>query len=216
VVTDALEALLDDLDGHESVPYPSLTRDELLSLGDEPLLLDTDDVEWLDRLSPGTRAEVVATAQRGLVARDLVSARDAETLDVDRRVRMILALRRVPAFVTLAGSASDHPVFRCYGVLGPDGTAAVLVEVRRMPGVGEYRLCTPRYAAGVVSRFLLTPSPGRRRLEMFPPGSLTHGERYFVVPPGTLRTPSGQESPATPGGLAELITARWTGYVLAS
>lgn len=57
--------LFDELGDEPFVAYPPLTRDELVSLGDEPLLRDVDDTRWWADLDERTRAEVRATAQRG-------------------------------------------------------------------------------------------------------------------------------------------------------
>lgn len=229
--------MFDEIADKPCVPYPSLTRDELLALADAPLLNDADDAGWWDALTVQARHEVLATAQRGLLARGLVSIdrSDAEQLDIGRPLRTVLALRRAPAFVTLIGNTRHpSPVLRCYGAVDADGRIAVLIEARVITGVAEYLLCSPSYAATTAARLLLAPPDAedpeavegpqelggrivRRRLEIFPPGSLHHGHRYLAFAgktAGALASVdddghAGQPREAGEQTVAELIAGHW-------
>ncbi len=223
----AVEQLFDDLGDEEYVSYPPLTRDELVGLGDEPLLRDIEDLTWWSDLDERTRTEVSATAQRGLLARGLVALdpAGATRIDVTPRVRTVLALRSAPAFVTLVGNVGrPSPTLRCYGVLGPEQRVAVLVEARIMTGIAEYLLCRPAYAAGVVTRFLLAPPDAsdpdarpapdglgthvvQRRLELFPPGSLDRGQR-FLASAGTAAAALAPVGPDGHAGQARSVSER--------
>ncbi len=232
-----MQQLFDQFGDEPFVPYPTLTRDELLSLNDAPLLRDTEDSAWWAGLDERTRAEVFATAQRGLLARGLVSIdpADARQLDITARVRTVLALRSAPAFVTLVGNAGQpSPGLRCYGVLGPDEQVAVLVEARIITGVAEYLLCRPNYAATVVTRFLFAPPDGsdpaaepapaalgsrmvQRRLELFAPGALDRGRRYLAsagtsagaLAPVDADGRAGQARGVTEQAVVELVSSTW-------
>jgi hypothetical protein len=236
--------LFEALGEEQFVRYPSLTRDELISIGDQPMLHDAEDLAWWDGLDEGTRAQVRATAQRGLLARGLVSldGSDPAVLDVSSPLRTVLALRRVPAFVTLVGPAAGRsPTLRCYGVLGPDSRTAVLLEARILTGVAEYLLCTPAYAATAVTRFLFAPPDpddpaavpaeaelgGRmvlRRLELFPPGELSDGRRFVAVagvsagalaPVGSDGRP-GPAAQVSEQSVVDLVSAHWAGDTVAA
>lgn len=219
-----LQARLAELAEVDHVGYPPLTRDELLSLGDRPAFADRADLTWWGGLDERTRAEVRATAQRGLLARCLASIdRDEPTaLVVDDRLALVLAVRTMPAFVTVAGNAaSGDPMLRCYGVLDAGGSlAAVLLEARLLPGVSEFVLGTPHYAATALTRLLYAPpdqsDPAAtsadhpaggvlvRRMEMFPPGITSGGRRYLIMAAATAGALATVDAAGRPGPLTEI------------
>lgn len=237
-------AIFDEFADRPFVAYPSLTRDELFALGDSPLFVDTDDAAWWGGLAEDTRPEVLASAQRGLLARGLVDidSTDNARLDVSSRLRILLALRAAPAFVTLVGNyRHPSPILRCYGVLGPDERVAVLVEARVITGVAEYLLCRPNYAATTVARLLLAPpdtedpeavpAPDelgarmvRRRLELFPPGSMERGRRFLAhagLAAGALAEVdadghAGPAREATEQSVVDLVTESWAADAVAT
>jgi hypothetical protein len=222
----------------DHVEYPAITRDELIALNDAPAFADTADLSWWGGLTDSTRDELRASAQRGLLARGLVTLDpdDPARLVVDDRIGFVLAVRSVPAFVTIAGNVSSaDPMLRCYGILGHSAElAAVLVEARLLPGVSEFVLGTPTYAATALTRCLYAQpdatdpdavavhNPAKRvvvrRMEMFPPGVRSGGRRYLAlagVTAGALAAvdATGRRGPlaeVTEQGVIDLVLAGWT------
>lgn len=221
----------------DHVDYPALTRDELISLGDTPAFADRADLAWWGGLDDATRAELRASAQRGLLARGLarIDTEDPTKLAVEDRVARTLAVRSLPAFVTIAGNVSSADVaLRCHGILDEqDALAAVLLEARLLPGISEFVLATPAYAATALTRFLFAePDPADpgavavqnpakrvvvRRMEMFPAGVVSGGRRYLVlagVMAGALATvdDTGRRGPlteVTEQAVIDLVLAGW-------
>ena len=230
-------ALLERLDGVDHVDLPTLTREELLSLGDLPAFGDADDLAWWGGLSSETRDEVAAGAQRGLLGRRLIGPdADPTRVRVDPDLQVTLAIRSAPAFLTVVGvPGRPTPSVRALGVLDEHGAvSAVLLERRPVAGVCDFVLASESYAAMAVTRFLFEPptaddpdarpvdSPLQRvllrRVETFAAGDPT-GVRHLAyagVTAGALapidaRGHAGVPVPVTEASMIDTVRAEWRG-----
>lgn len=156
-VDDTARAVLDILAAPGDGTLPSLTREELFTLSDEPVLAHGADRQWWQSLSDDGRELVAQTAQRGLVARNLLTAAaDVDGLSVDDRVCVILRARREPAWLVVMGEPADSDVqIVANGIdLEPDVSAAALVSAR-LEGVYLNRLVAATDAVPILVDWLL-------------------------------------------------------------
>ena len=72
---DDARGLVDAVLAGEDGRLPSLTREELIALGDNPVLRSAEDDAWWAGLDEAAQVAVLFTARRGLVARDLLRVR---------------------------------------------------------------------------------------------------------------------------------------------
>ena len=98
----------------DGVRLPRLTREELAALGDRPILVDAEDRAWWDGLDDSRRAEITTTARHGLLARELARP-DGDGLELDGRLKFILAVRSAPAWLASrpATRACVHTASTC-------------------------------------------------------------------------------------------------------
>lgn len=135
---------------------PSLTREEMFALSDEPVLAHGGDRTWWDGLDDVGRELVQQTAQRGLVARNLlVAALDDDGLLVDGRVRAILRARAEPSWLVVLGEPANTDVqIVASGIdLHADETTASLVSAR-LAGIYLNRLVAPASAVDILADWL--------------------------------------------------------------
>ena len=140
---------------------PSLTREELWTLSDSPVLAHAGDTAWWEALDAEERELVMQTAQRGLVARNLlVASATGDGLDVDPQVAVVLRGRSEPSWLAVLGQPADRDVqLVVSGIdLQADVTAAALVSAR-LAGIHLQRLVPPDEAVTVMSEWLLRDPP---------------------------------------------------------
>jgi hypothetical protein len=142
---------------------PALTREELHALGDQPVLGHGGDDAWWAALDGSAREMVVETAQRGLIARNLIVGSDGDPpLRVADTVQVVLRARHEPAWIlVVAEPAPDSTVpatqVALYGIdLAEYDTAAVLISAR-IEGIYAHRLTRPAAAVDAAVEWLLAP-----------------------------------------------------------
>ncbi|WP_375488718.1 hypothetical protein [uncultured Jatrophihabitans sp.] len=141
---------------------PSLTREDLFTLSDAPTLEHPGDVAWWTGLDDGGRDLVRQTAERGLLARQLLtSSPDGTAFVLDPRVHVIARARAEPSWLLVLGEPANSDVqIVGYGIdLAARETAAVLVSAR-LEGVYLNRLLPPATAIDVLIEWLTRPTPG--------------------------------------------------------
>lgn len=160
---DLSTAVLALLGEHGDASLPSLTREELRALGDRPVLGHGGDDAWWDGLDEPARRLVVETAQRGLIARELIQAAEGEPpLRVSDVVQVVLRARHEPAWIVVVGEPSEDPSVPAaqvalYGIdLAAQETAAVLIAAR-IEGIYAHRLTSPARAMDAAVEWLLAP-----------------------------------------------------------
>jgi hypothetical protein len=157
---DLESAIVNRLAAQPDVRLPSLTREELYALGDQPVLADAGDVHWWQALDQTTQEVVAESAQRSLIARNLLvpDSDGHRTLTVADEVQIILAARRAPSWLMVLGEPGlGAPTFGAahaqsgvqIALTGIDlrahQTAAVLISAR-IQGIYAHRLVTPALA----------------------------------------------------------------------
>ncbi|HEX2892610.1 MAG TPA: hypothetical protein VHO29_01235 [Marmoricola sp.] len=171
----------------------SLTREELYGVGDDPVLGHAADVVWWDALTDREQGLVLETAQRGLVARNLLVPDGEGELVAADEVRVVLAARKAPSrIVVLTDPAvrSSDGVGLQVAVLGlpvPEGAPYAFVVSVRIEGVYLHRLVTAEHAPEVAAEWLLRapadePGEAGRTVEVLDPGSVdTVAARHRAV-----------------------------------
>lgn len=193
------------LDGPSDGTLPSLTREELFTLSDEPVLGHGGDTQWWQQLDAAGQELVMQTAQRGLVARNLLVAGGGDSdgsdgsdggdgLDIDARVRVILRARREPSFLLVAGEPAAEVQFTGYGIDLVAGEHAAVLVSARLEGIYLNRLLTPAAAADTLAGWLVrSPAdaePAGRTIEVIHPagsggsGDEVSSERAIVFGDG--------------------------------
>lgn len=217
-MSDLSQAVLDLLGAAGDARLPSLTRDELFALGDEPALAHGEDERWWAALDTPSRSLVAETAQRGLIARNLVVATEGDPpLVVADSVQVVLRARHSPAWLVVLGEpGADEGVPAVQvALLGIDlaahETSAVLIQTR-LVGIWAHRLTRPDVAVdAAVSWLLRPPLPGQdvvgRTVEVLlpaaAPGSGTTDVRAVVMTNGAEAVLAGFGSDAGPEEPAE-------------
>lgn len=170
------------------VKLPSLTREELFALDDAPALIHAEDQRWWDSLDAAGQSLVVDTAQRGMIARNLIVADDELGLRLDRRVRVVLQARRDPSWLVVVREPELSEIrVVASGIDLTDGhTDAVLISAR-IEGVYANRLTSLSIALRSIA------------------GWLTRGEAEAEAPIGrTIET----LVPRDPARTSEIISSR--------
>ncbi len=223
MATAALPALPDLSDG--SVPLPTLTKDELWILGDDPVLRDaTYDGEWA-ALGSVTKAALTETVLRGLVARELATPSQGKLVLHDG-VRLLLGVRADPAFLVV-GDEVDGDLrrpMRAYGIdVEERTTAAVLLEFAA-DGLHRHLLTQPQDAALRLAAWALEPRDDvevvARTLEVLEPSGRTDEPSYrraiVLAASGAARMAplDGEGRPGDPelvdvSTLAEWLRSAW-------
>jgi len=220
------------LDSADDVTLPTLTREELTSLGDAPVLAHRGDTQWWDDLAADARQLVVQTAQRGLVARRLLTARPGQDeLFVADEVQVILRARHEPSWLLVLREPgeieqADVRVVVSGIDLHAHETAAALIEIR-VDGIYGHRLAASLTAVDAVLGWLLRPPAAGdatvgRTVEALTPAevgtAVTHQrailigtgatwQRAFVDPAGT---------PAEPEPIDEAALRKWIAQLMGS
>lgn len=173
-MTDLGRAVLGLIAHEGSALLPSLTREELRALGDQPMLTDVEDERWWAELSEDARGPVVECAQRGLVARGLLVATDdadpdagpdRSRLAVAESVQVVLRARHEPAWLIVLGEPTQQPdrpgvQVAVSGIdLRAHRTSAALLSVR-LVGIYTHRLAAPAIAVDAMVDWLMRPAPG--------------------------------------------------------
>jgi hypothetical protein len=139
----------------------SLTREELYGVGDDPVLGHAADVVWWDGLSEREQALVLETAQRGLVARNLLVPDGAGELVAADEVRVVLAARRAPSTIVVltdpAVRSSDGSGLQLalLGLPAEAGAPYAFLVSMRIEGVYLHRLVVADRAPDVAVDWLL-------------------------------------------------------------
>jgi hypothetical protein len=183
------------------VALASLTREELLALGDQPVLAQTGDQQWWAGLSETEQALVRATAERGLWARNLLRpGPNGGDLVLDDGVRIVLTARRMPSWLAVLLAPDELGAAAQIVVSGIDLTAnttsAALIGVQ-IDGVHRHRLVSAAKALTELTGWLLeeprTPQTGKpvtRTVEILRPptdltqGTVTYARAAVFIPPG--------------------------------
>lgn len=162
---DTIQAVRDLLREGGDAALPSLTREELFSLGDAPQLVHAGDVEWWSGLDDAGRALVAQTAQRGLIARNLLVAEPGrDDFVADRLVQVVLRARREPSWLIVLREpeTSVDTWLVASGIdLDAHRTAAVLISAR-VEGIYANRLTGADLGLRTVLGWLLgAPAEGQ-------------------------------------------------------
>jgi hypothetical protein len=164
-MTDLIETVERLLKPEGDLQLPSLTREELFSLGDRPALVDQAAVEWREALTPSEQDLVKTTAQRSLLARNLLLARAGRPeLDVDEQVAVLLAARRTPSWLAVL-RGPDEPGGGVQIVVSgidvePGLTRAALISAG-IEGIYAHRLLDAQKVPAELAAWLLRPTaPG--------------------------------------------------------
>ncbi len=149
------------LEGESSCPLATVSGDELLAAGDQPMIADEADHRWWRSLEERTREEITWSVRRSLIARGLleVTCLDPLEMTVSDDFCLLLEMRRSPDFVTVVGEVGHRsPLITIHGVW--DAQEAIgLVEVRPDGlGIGEFMLADASVAATIVERGLGGPA----------------------------------------------------------
>lgn len=162
-MSDLAQVVVDLLAVDGDVLLPSLTREELHTLGDQPVLAHAGDEQWWSSLGQASRELVADTAQRGLIARNLIVGSDGDPpLVVADPVQVVLRARHEPAWLLVLGEpGSGEPAtpvqFAVCGIdLREHQTSAVLISTR-IEGIYAHRLTRPAIAVDAIVSWLLRP-----------------------------------------------------------
>jgi hypothetical protein len=218
-MSDLHQAVLDLLGSAGDAKLPSLTRDELFALGDRPALGHAEDDLWWAELDSEARDLVAETAQRGLIARNLIVAGESDPpLAVADPVQIVLRTRNAPAWLLVLGEPGADSTLPAVQValLGIDlaahRTSAVLIATR-IVGIWAHRLTVPAIAMDAAVSWLLRPPPagkktvGRTIEALLPasaPGAGTTDSRAIVMTSGrqTVLSRIGRDGP----GISRLVS----------
>lgn len=139
----------------------SLTREELYGVGDDPVLGHAADLVWWDGLTEREQALVLETAQRGLVARNLLVPDGSAELVAADEVRVVLAARRAPSRILVltdpAVRSSDGSALQLalFGLPVEAGAPYAYLASMRIEGVYLHRLVTAEIAPDLAVEWLL-------------------------------------------------------------
>lgn len=205
---------------------PSLTREELRGLGDDPLFANAADDLWWEQLPEAAVEPVLEAAQRGLVARNLLAGDDNGELVAVEPVRVVLAARTAPSRavvltdpdVTDSDGAPVQIVLLALPV--ESGTPDSVLVTSRIEGIYVHRLLVAEKAARVAAGWLLhadepEPTFGRILESLRLSGSEVERERAVVVAEDGAfgfakmhEDALGEPSPATMEAIAAWVMAR--------
>ncbi len=176
------DLLADAAAGTGDGTLPTLTREELFTLSDAPALEHAGDVAWWRGLDDIGRELVRQTAERGLVARKLLTPTpDGGSLVVDPRVHVVARARAEPSWLAVLGEPANSDVqVVAHGIdLAPAVTTAVLLSAR-VEGVYLNRLLAPEDALEALAQWLLRDpvddEPTGRTIELITPHRDGDGE----------------------------------------
>ena len=162
---DPGQVILDLLAGDGDAALPSLTREDLRALGDQPMLAHAGDEQWWSSLDQRSRELVAETAQRGLIARNLIVASDGDPpLLVADPVQVAFRARHEPAWLLVLGEPGSEEAAAPVQIvvsgidLREHDTSAVLISAR-IEGIYALRLAHPAIAVDAVVDWLLRPPP---------------------------------------------------------
>jgi hypothetical protein len=206
---------------------PSLTREELFTLGDAAQLAHAGDLAWWDGLDSAARALVAATAERGLIARNLLRAEPGrDEFVIDPAVQVVLRARSEPSWLMVLRepeTSADTWLVASGVDLEADRTAAMLISAR-IEGIYANRLTTVDVGMTTLLGWLLgAPAEGKpyvaRSVEMIRPREAgvrdTVTDTRLIVMTGTTTVhvseldPDGNVGPAqpcTPDELRDLLS----------
>jgi hypothetical protein len=150
---DLIDVVLGDA---QDISLPSLTREELVAMGDEPMLAEAEDELWWQAQSDEVREALVGASHRGLVARGLLKP-DLETgglVAVDT-VRVVLETRRHPSWLCVVREpvAQDETRVVIAGIERDDAPPAAMITAR-IEGIHLSRLMGADEAVGEAVRWL--------------------------------------------------------------
>jgi len=220
------------LDGADDVTLPTLTREELVALGDAPVLADGADAQWWTGLDADARQLVVQAAQRGLVARRLLTARPGQDeLFVADEVQVILRARHEPSWLVVLREpdqteGADVRVVVSGIDLRVHETAAALIGIR-VDGIYAHRLAAgPTAVEAVVGWLLRPPAPGAstvgRTVEALTPaevGTTVTYQRAILIGTGAAWQRAFVDTagnPADPEPIDEAALRTWIGHLMGS
>lgn len=148
------------------VQLASLTREELRGLGDDALVANAADTLWWDGLAEREQELVLETAQRGLLARNLLAPDGQGELVATDEVKVVLAARTAPDWIlVLAEPAAEHdsdgaPLqLALLALPTPSGRPPAVLVTARLEGIYLHRLVTTDSAYRVAADWLLRAAP---------------------------------------------------------
>lgn len=155
----------------------SLTREELYGVGDDPVLGHAADLVWWDALTEREQGLVLETAQRGLVARNLLVPDGAGELVAADEVRVVLSARRAPSRLVVltdpAVRSSDGSGLQL-ALLGlpaeQTGAPSAFLVSMRIEGVYLHRLVVAHLAPDIAVDWLMRAPDGGSADEAFDVG----------------------------------------------
>lgn len=170
-------------------PLPSLSRVELLALGDRPVGRRLADRDWARSLPEEDLRDAVAGGYDSLMERGLlrvVGESDGKPqLSATRECAIVVGMRACPDTVTILGEDGvADPLMIVSHCRLRDGVNWCLVELCVQEGISQFTLCAPEIAAGVMVH-CLTDRLGdtTRRLEMVDSELLTVLEANVAAGP---------------------------------
>lgn len=166
----------------------SLSREELIGLGDDPLLAHAGDAAWWEQLSLPEQELVLDTVQRSLVARNLLTPDENGQIVASSEARLILAARTAPSSIVVLTDTvlRDSEDVGLQLVLLELPTEDGVVITSRVEGVYLHRLVRTDDAAGIAADWLLrsdqgTGEAGRTIQVLRSDGEQTSSDRRIVM-----------------------------------
>ncbi len=150
---DLIDVVLGD---ERDIALPSLTREELIAMGDEPALAEAEDELWWQAQSDEVREALVTACHRGLVARQLLVP-DLQTggLVATDAVRVVLETRRHPSWLCVVREPVGQEDTRVviYGIEHESAPPAAMI-CARVEGIYLLRLTSAETAIDEAARWL--------------------------------------------------------------
>lgn len=216
-MTDLVAAVRSRLQDTGSYDLPSLTREELVVLGDDPVLRHSHDELWWAGLDERAQQLVRETALRSLIAHQLLVVDSDGDLALSEDVHIVLQARRGPSVVVMAREPTEQPggvveddrprpELSILGIDLVEGERSAFVLCGHVAAIASHRLAAPALAAEALTSFLLhPPADGEpvvgRAVEVLRPGvdGTAEVSRALLVTDGRGAHLSQLDATGTPG-----------------